>query len=695
MDGQRKRIKLSRFSIVIIGITIMKLILMGLFSSDYQRQLFIPFVLEFVSGNTGNPYQYFWENGITNAFPYPIVMLLIESIAGVVVSGLGITSPILMNFIFKLPILLIDFLGLYFLVKMFPEKRRYAAVFYYSSPIIIYAIYMHGQLDLIPTVFLLGAVYFLLAKGEKNYWYSVFFLSCAMLSKLHIMAVLPIIFLYLKKRDGWKKTFIYFGSVLGATFAGFLPFLSEGFLNMVLLNPEQSILTQVSFKFVSVEMYLPILAILLIYLITYGLSMVNKDLLLAILGVTLSVFLVLVPPMPGWYVWIVPFITMFFITINEDKYRNITIYVALNVLYLVYFIFFHKRAEVDLYFIEQSLEWVKIDNYVLKNIIFTLMAGTLIYITVSMYRIAIAESALFKRKGHPFTIGVAGDSGAGKSTFINVVEKCLGHNQLLFIEGDGDHKWERGDKEWNEYTHLNPKANYLYRQAEDLAILRKGATVKRVEYDHDTGKFTVARRIVPKRYIMLCGLHPLYLPQTRKNLDLKIYMDVDETLRRFWKIERDTAHRGYTKEKIIQQIEARLPDAVKYIYPQKNYADLIIRYYDKNLKSCMAENHTVNMSIMLTFSAAINVEPLVTEIMKYGIQIRWEYSEDLQKQTVDIEADKLEEFVLPVEEIARKTIPHLDELTRENFENNNAKDGILMLFFLLIISDKILGEIET
>ena len=251
-----------------------------------------------------------------------------------------------------------------------------------------------------------------------------------------------------------------------------------------------------------------------------------------------------------------------------------------------------------------------------------------------------------------------------------------------------------GNKYWDEYTHLNPKANYLYRQAEDLATLRKGTTVQRVEYDHNTGRFTVAKKIRPKRYIMLCGLHPLYLPQARKNLDLKIYMDVDETLRRFWKIERDIAHRGYSKEKIIQQIETRIPDAVKYIHPQKEYADMIIRYYDKNLTDCMIENYTVNMSAMITLSAAINVEPLINEIKKYDLHINWEYSEDLQKQTVDVEAEKLEECVLPVEEIARKTIPHLDELTRENLDKANAKDGILMLFLLLIVSAKMQGEIE-
>ena len=690
----RQKMHMSKFSFTILCMTLVKLMLMGCFSSDYQNQLFIPFIRAFISGKAVNPYQYFWQMGVTNAFPYPVVMLLIESIGGVLIKIFNITSVFWVNLFFKLPQLGIDLLGLFFLERMFPQKRRYAAVFYYSSPIVLYAVYMHGQLDLIPTVLLLGAVYFLLEKKKQSYWYSGVFLISALLAKLHILAALPIIFFYLLKREGWKKTFLYFGGVLLSTALGLSLFFSDGFINMVLINTEQSILTQVFFSFVSVEMYLPILAILLVYLIAYGMSTINRDLLLALLGVTFSVFLALCPPMPGWYVWIVPFMTLFFIMTNEGKYRNIAIYVVLNVLYLLYFVVLHKRNMTDLYFFTQSMNWIKVNSSVSRNIVFTLLAGTLIYITGAMYRLTIADSVIFKRRGFPFTIGVAGDSGAGKSTFISVVEKCLGADNLLFIEGDGDHRWERGNKYWDEYTHLNPKANYLYRQAEDLATLRKGATVQRVEYDHDTGKFTVARKIRPKRYIMLCGLHPLYLPQARKNLDLKIYMDVDETLRRFWKIERDTAHRGYSKEKIIQQIETRIPDAVKYIHPQKEYADMIIRYYDKNLKDCMVENYDVHMSAMITLSAAINVEPLIIEIRKYGLHISWEYSDDLQKQTVDIEAEKLEECVLPVEEIAKRTIPHLDELTRENLDKDNAKDGILMLFLLLIVSSKMQGEIE-
>lgn len=684
-----REIHIYKFHILIFAVSVLKIFLMCVCSSDYLNKMFIPFLSYFVTEG-GNPYQHFFEDGNLNAFPYPVVMLLVESIGAVVVKVFGIASVYALNFFYKLPSLLFDYIGLYWLVKMFPERKKYAAVFYFSSPVIIYAVYMHGQLDLIPTVFLLGAVYYLSSKLGGRYLKGTLLLACAVLSKLHILAVLPIVFLFLYKRDGFRQTMrTGFGTVLLIAM-GLFTFMSEGFRNIVLFNAEQKVLTEVSLKMATVELYIPIAAILLVYLITYSISMINRDLFVNLCGIVFIVLLAVCPPMPGWYVWIVPYITLFFANVDEAKYKNMIIYVFLNGLYLLYFMFLHNRSVVDLYLFEEDMSFIKCDNKVFASVLFTLLSGTLLYIVFSMYQLGVTSSMFYRRRNLPFTIGVAGDSGSGKSTLISIVADTLGEKNLLFIEGDGDHRWERGDRHWEENTHLSPKANYLYRQAADLACLRAGAPVKRVEYDHDTGKFTDEKKIKPKKYIMLCGLHSLYLPQLRKNLDLKIYMDADEELRRYWKIQRDIAHRGYSKEKIINQIENRIPDAEKYIYPQKKYADMVVHYYDKNLNSCLADDHVVRLSAKIALSAAVDIEPLLTELMDRGYKITYDYSEDLQLQTVDIAEFEQEAPEICVEEIAEKMVPQLEMITKERLTDEN---GIMKLFLLMVISSKMKGEI--
>lgn len=684
-----REVHIYKFHILIFAVTLLKIFLMCVCSSDYQNKMFIPFLSDFVTEG-GNPYQRFFEDGNCNAFPYPVVMLLVESVGAFVVKVFGITSVYAVNFFYKLPSFLFDYMGLYWLVKMFPERKKYAAVFYFSSPIILYAVYMHGQLDLIPTVFLLGAVYYLSSRQSGRYIRGTLLLACAALSKLHILAVLPIVFLFLYKRDGIRQTIKMAVWTIVLIVCGLLPFMSEGFRNIVLFNAEQKVLTEVSLRMSTAELYIPIAAILLVYLITYSISMINRDLFVNLCGIVFIVLLAVCPPMPGWYVWIVPYITLFFANVNEAKYKNMVIYVFLNGIYLLYFILLHNRSVVDLYLFEVDMSFIKYDNKVFSGVLFTLLSGTLFYIVLSMYQLGVTNSMFYRRRNLPFTIGVAGDSGSGKSTLISIVADTLGDKNLLFIEGDGDHRWERGDQHWEENTHLSPKANYLYKQATDLAGLRAGVPVKRVEYDHNTGKFTEEKKIKPKKYIMLCGLHSLYLPQMRKNLDLKIYMDVDEDLRRYWKIQRDVANRGYSKEKIISQIESRIPDAEKYIYPQKKYADMVIHYYDKNLNNCMQENYNVKLSARITLSAAIDIEPLLMDLMDRGYELTYDYSEDLQLQTVDIAKFEQEVPGIDVEEIAETIIPQLEIVTREKLTNAN---GIMKLFLLMVINSKMKGEI--
>ncbi len=686
--------KISKFYFFILLLFLLKVVLMGVFSSEYQDRLFMPFIRDFLAGN-GNPYQIAYERGNSNAFPYPPAMLFVESFGGLLIKFLSVKSVFLINFLFKLPSCIADFVGLIVLIKFFPDKRRYVAVLYYASPIIIYGVYMHGQLDLIPMAFLICALYFLASKknDRTRYICGVIFTVLALLCKLHILAVLPIIVLYLFKRDGVSGTLKYCLGVLMGTIMGIVPFWSEGFIQLVLLNVEQNVLTKVYIDFYSVLLYIPIALVLIVYILAFKINYMNKELFLNFCGIVFSVFLAFCPPMPGWYVWIVPFMVLYFSSTSEEKYKNIMIYATLNLLYLGYFVFFHNRGYVDLYYLGRSLDWIKVDNRVFSNIAFTFLSTLLIYLLISMYKNGIASNNLYKRKNIPFTIGITGDSGTGKTTLLNLIEKGVGKDSLLYLEGDGDHKWERGSEHWEDFTALNPKANYVYRQANDLKELREGSAVRRVDYNHDTGKFTSTMRFRTKKYVVLCGLHAMYLPQTRKNLDLKIYMDCDETLRRFWKIQRDTKKRGYSKEAVIHSIEERLDDAIKYIYPQRDYADLIIKYYDKNLSDCMVDSYVPKLYAHLTLSASVEIEPLVDALEKYGIVIKYEYSDNLLNQYVTIEPDYDKNIVIPFEVIAERVIPQLDEVTRENLDQlGDLLDGILMLFLLMIISTKMQGN---
>jgi hypothetical protein len=83
-------------------------------------------------------------------------------------------------------------------------------------------------------------------------------------------------------------------------------------------------------------------------------------------------------------------------------------------------------------------------------------------------------------------------------------------------------------------------------------------------------------RIHSNDFIVASGLHALHLPILRNCCDLKIYLDIDEGLRRHFKVQRDVYQRGHSVEKVITSIEKREADAVKFVRPQAAHADLLL-----------------------------------------------------------------------------------------------------------------------
>lgn len=171
---------------------------------------------------------------------------------------------------------------------------------------------------------------------------------------------------------------------------------------------------------------------------------------------------------------------------------------------------------------------------------------------------------------------IAGDSGSGKSTLANILKSNFSDSFLL--ECDRYHKWERGNEMWAKITHLNPQGNFLSKMNEDIFDLKIGNTIYQVDYDHKNGKFTEKKAISSSENIIVCGLHSLYMDDDCL-YNITIFMDTDIALKYKWKIRRDTKKRGYSPEKILEQIIAREHDYKKYIEPQKNRSDIIINFF--------------------------------------------------------------------------------------------------------------------
>jgi hypothetical protein len=67
-------------------------------------------------------------------------------------------------------------------------------------------------------------------------------------------------------------------------------------------------------------------------------------------------------------------------------------------------------------------------------------------------------------------------------------------------------------------------------------------------------------------------------------LTYKIFMDTDQDLKKHWKVNRDVKERGYSLDQVLEKIKKREGDYLRYIYPQRNNADLIVQFNESGLK---------------------------------------------------------------------------------------------------------------
>lgn len=180
-------------------------------------------------------------------------------------------------------------------------------------------------------------------------------------------------------------------------------------------------------------------------------------------------------------------------------------------------------------------------------------------------------------------IGVAGDSGCGKSTFLKRLTDLFGQEFMTVICLDDYHSLDRKQRKEKKVTALNPKANNFDLMYEQIKALKEGRGIDKPIYNHETGELDPPERIEPNKVVVIEGLHPLYDERVRDLVDFGVYLDISDEVKIQWKIQRDMAERGHRYEDILASIEARRPDFEAYIEVQKQYADVVIQIFPTQL----------------------------------------------------------------------------------------------------------------
>ena len=204
-----------------------------------------------------------------------------------------------------------------------------------------------------------------------------------------------------------------------------------------------------------------------------------------------------------------------------------------------------------------------------------------------------------KVDGDVILIGVAADSGCGKSTFMRRLTGIFGGTNVGPLGGGFDKGgWEtntlvsdtttviclddyhsnvREGRKVTKRTALDLAENNFDLMYEQLKALKDGQDISKPIYNHVNGTLDTPETIKATPIVIVEGLHPMADPRVRELLDFSLYLDITDDVKFAWKIQRDMIERGHSLESIQASIEARKPDFDAFVSPQREFADVTIQ----------------------------------------------------------------------------------------------------------------------
>lgn len=179
----------------------------------------------------------------------------------------------------------------------------------------------------------------------------------------------------------------------------------------------------------------------------------------------------------------------------------------------------------------------------------------------------------------PVLVGIVGDSAAGKTTLTSGIANIFGAHRVMTVCTDDYHRYDREERKNLDITPLNPDCNYVGIMEQHLKLLSEGQPILKPVYGHAHGTLDRPELIEPREIVIVEGLLGYHTKAMRDCYDVKVYLDPPEDMRRKWKVQRDCTKRNYEEAQVIADLEVREPDSEAYIRPQRENADIIVRFH--------------------------------------------------------------------------------------------------------------------
>lgn len=186
----------------------------------------------------------------------------------------------------------------------------------------------------------------------------------------------------------------------------------------------------------------------------------------------------------------------------------------------------------------------------------------------------------------PLIVGVAGGSGSGKTTVVNIISKTLGVEKHLLLQHDYYYRDLKHlpFEERIEHNFDHPASLETELLIRHINALSEGYSIEVPQYDfskHIRKEETTL--MAPKDVILIDGILILSEPELLELMDVKIFVDTDDDIRLLRRLKRDISERGRSVENVMERYQKFVrPMHLEFVQPSKRYADIIIPRGGKN-----------------------------------------------------------------------------------------------------------------
>jgi len=180
----------------------------------------------------------------------------------------------------------------------------------------------------------------------------------------------------------------------------------------------------------------------------------------------------------------------------------------------------------------------------------------------------------------PYTIGITGGSGSGKTFFLNNLASRFAPGELCLISQD--HYYKARDLQFTDDNGVKnfdlPTAIERERFHHDILKLKRGETLRIHEYTFNNPSVTPAvLEFKPAPILIIEGLFVQYFEEIASELDLKVFIEAKDYIKLSRRIRRDNDERGYDLHDVLYRYQNHvMPIYETLIKPLKHHTDLII-----------------------------------------------------------------------------------------------------------------------